>query len=467
MTIEDFKNRQIHIVGVSGSEGSAIFSFFLKHGISSITVHDFTNPQDLEKNFKLWHKGVAERKKEELWQTFSKNIKKYKYNFGADYLKDIEKASVIFIPQSWRLYEINKKLSNIQKNTNIPFYSLTRLYLEYSKAKKIAVTGTVGKGSVANLLVQILKISLPKERTVYFGGNETWMVQVADKLDDMKETDILVLEVSHRQLLDGVSISPDIVIITNIYPNHLDEISWEKYRELKLLLLRAQGERGIGILNYDNENIRNSIKDLKSKIFYFSEENHKMNTKNIQNMYSSILSTYTNQFPINILAASTAADVLGIDRQKIKDSLSGVTSLQARMQYITSISGINFYDDIKSTTPWATIKAIEKLKQNIILICGGNTKGIDYSEFIKVVKTSVRDVIVVKSELSELMKKERLDSFKETDNLKEAVVSAYATARKDDNILISPAAGFFYSQFIAKKLSLRKIITSLPPKEIV
>ena len=467
MNIDNFKNKNIHIVGISGSEGSAILSFLAKYNIKNITLHDFIPSKDLEKNFKLWHKGIKESEKEILWNKFQTNLKNYKCHFGDDYLKDCENADIIFVPQSWRLYNRNSKLLEISQNTNIPFYSLTRLYLEFSKAKVVGITGTVGKGSVAHDLYQLLRNQSGSKRNIFFAGNETWRLQVADKLDQMTDNDILILEISHRQLLDGITRGPKVAIFTNLYPNHLDEISWQEYKKFKFSLFQTQKEDDISILNFDDENIKEVIPFLKSKIIYYSEKNKDMNTKNIQNIFSDILNTKSDHYPVNIIAASTAADILGIDIQLIKQKISTLKSLPARKELIKSIEGIKIYDDIKSTTPWATLKAIKSLGKHCIVICGADMKDIDYTEFLRKIEDNIELLIVIKSPLSEAVKKIYQGNYQTVENLSHAVSIAYKSAQKGNSILVSPAAAFFYTKFIAKKESLRKIVTSFPPKEKV
>ncbi len=469
MQLSDLKNKNIHIIGVSGNEGSAILSFLSKHDIEYVTLHDFIPSQDIEKNFKLWHKGIKESEKEVLWKEFQIYLKKYKCFFGDDYLKNIENADIIFVPQSWRLYARNNKLLNLSQSKKIPFYSLTRLYLEFSKAKVVAVTGTVGKGSVASILYQLLRSQgVPLQGQVYFGGNETWMMQVADKLDIMTQKDILILEISHRQLIDGISKGPNIAIFTNLYPNHLDEITWNEYKKIKFSLFQSQKESDISILNCDDENIKEVIPSLESRIIYYSEKNKEMNTKNIQKIFEEITNTKSTQYPINVLAASTVADELGLEYQDIRRSLHSLSTLPARKELIKITGGVKIYNDIKSTTPWATLKAVESLGSDIVLICGGDTKGIDYEEFISSIKRKVKYVVPILSNLSNLLTKcLPRNKYSLSGNLRDALEIAYQKAQSGDSILISPAAAFFYTKFIAGKTSLRKLVTSLPPKEIV
>lgn len=463
--LENLKNKSIHIVGVTGAEGSSILRFLLKHHIKNITAHDFLKEKTIEKSYKLWHKGISTDKRNKNFHKFVSDLKLVKFYSGDDYLKDILKAEIIFVPQSWRLYKENFSLWEAKKE-NIPFYSLTRLYLEYSKGQVIGVTGTVGKGSVANLLAQILKKSLPNGRQVYFAGNETWMGQLADKLDEMNLGDILVLEISHRQLLDGFDKAPHIIIFTNLYPNHLDEVSWEEYKRLKLSLLQSQKDTDLAVINYDIEELRKIVPQLKSKIFYFSGKDKLMNMKSVQDIYQYFMDNDSIHYLDNIMAASTAATLLGIDKKIIVRQLKTINSLPARLELLNKVSGVEIFDDIKSTTPWATIAAVSKLSPNVILVCGGRTKGLDYKVFAQKVKDKVKHTVVIKSELSApLVKLLPEDSYSEASDLKEGINSAFQKAKMRDKIVVSPTAAFFYTDFIRGKISLKKIVTSLLPKE--
>lgn len=462
--IDVLRNKSIHVVGVTGAEGSSILRFLVKHKIDKITAHDFNPINKLEKSFQLWHKGLATIKRENLYKQFSSDLGKTTLCAGEEYLKYIDKADLIFVPQSWRLYkDINKPLSRV--SGKIPFYSLTRLYLDFAPARIIAVTGTVGKGSTANILYQLLKKSLFDGRRVYFAGNETWMVQLADKLDEMTKDDILILEISHRQLQDGFNRAPNIVVITNVFPNHLDEVGWEEYKNLKLSLITKQTGSDISILNYDIPQLR--LKDkLNSKVIYFSGKYQEMNTKNIQRVYSEIMSMKSDHYLANLLAGFAIIDVLGINIEQIISFLPQVKPLPARLELVQTVQGIKIYNDIKSTTPWGTLAALAKLGKDTILICGGRMKGIDYTQLAQTINRSVKRIIILKSELSEQLSGLMPDNnYSVTDNLKHALELAFRQTKTGDNILISPAAGFFYRDFIRGKKSIRQLIISLPPKE--
>ncbi len=464
--MEDFfkslDNKSIHIIGVTGAEGSNILRMLCKKNIFRITAHDFLQESSVEKSFKLWHRGLTKDQRENCYREFLSDLKKVKFYSKENYLKEIETADIIFVPQSWRLYPFqNRKLFQLDKT--IPFYSLTRVYLDFSPATIIAVTGTVGKGSVANSIFQILN---NLDKRVFFAGNETWCQQVADKLEEMSKNDYLVLEISHRQLLDGFNKSPHIVVITNIYPNHLDEVSWENYKLLKLSLLNKQQREDLAILNYDNLELREINQCIKSKIQYFSEKDKIMNTKNIQKYYYQILNIKNTQLSINNIAALSVIDSLHLNFLKALSIINNIRPLPARLEKIATIKGIEIFNDIKSTTPWATISAVNQIKNQKILICGGDTKGIDYQKFWSIIKNKVKFSILLKSQLSDLVKNELPKSkYLITDKLDKAINKALQKGEKGDVILISPAAAFFYSKYVKNKSSIKKIITSLLPKQ--
>lgn len=455
-------DKNVHIVGVTGSEGSSILDFCLKSGVKNLTVHDYVTYGELGKNYLTWHKGVVPDERISNLSSFKWNLKQTKSYWGQDYLTDIDSADFVFVPQSWRLYVQNKPLYKILTK-KIPFYSLTRLYLDFAPAQVLAVTGTVGKGSVSYDIVQLLQKA---GKHVYFGGNETWRMQVLSELNEMESDDILVLEISHRQMREGFTRPPKIAVLTNLYPNHLDEVSWSQYKKLKSSLLRAQTQKDISVLNYDNNEVRKLAPKLNSKVYYYSAKNKNMNIKTVQSLYDDILNTKINQFPENLLAASTVAAILNISKSQLKSLLPKLNSLPARLEYIGKIQGVNFYDDIKSTTPWATQAAIGQLGENTILICGGKTKGINYELFFKDLLSKIKFCIFVESELAHLAGKYLPHkSFKVVPTLQDALKTASQRISSGDNVLLSPAAAFFYSDFIKGKKSFRKIVDSLEERK--
>lgn len=461
--VDKYKNKNVHIVGVTGSEGSSILGYLLKHNFSKITVHDFIARENLAKSFRMWHKDADSANKANALKNFLRDLERTKFCDRNHYLNNILTSDLIFIPQSWRLYKKENLPLWEASRKGIPFYSLTRLYLEQSKAKTIAVTGTVGKGSTANMIHQLLILS---GNSSYFAGNETWRLQVADRLDEMNDGDYLVLEVSHRQLQDGLDKGPDIAVYTNIYPNHLDETTITEYYRLKEKLFMAQFSNQVAVLNYEFEQIRFLAKQIKSEILFFSSKTRSLNTKNVQKHFPEIMNIESTQYTDNILSALTVLDHLGFQIKDLIPLLSKVAPLPARVELIIQLSGRYFINDIKSTTPYATLQALEKYKQPVILICGGHSKNLSYKDFFISISQGLKNLIILDSELVNLARKYLIaKNYLIVKDLEQAMQEAYKTSDRGDVILTSPAGSFFYSDFIRDKKSLKKIVTSLPPKD--
>lgn len=461
--VNKYKNRNVHIVGVTGSEGSGILRYLLKHNFSKITAHDFIDRENLSQSFRTWNKDTDSVRKANALKNFLRDIEKIAFNDRNDYLKDILKSDLIFVPQSWRLYKRENLELMEASRRKIPFYSLTRLYLEQSYAKTIAVTGTVGKGSTANMIHQLLILT---GNSSYFAGNETWRMQVADRLDEMSDREYLVLEISHRQLQDRLDKGPDIAVYTNIYPNHLDETAISEYYRLKEKLFTAQSSSQTAILNYDFAQIRSLAKKIQSEVVFFSCKQHSLNTKNIQKYFDEIMNIESTQYKDNILSALTVLDKLGFKIRDLIPLLGKITPLPARVELIREFCGRHFINDIKSTTPYATLEALTKFKHAVILICGGHSKNLSYQDFFLSISPRLKKLIILKSDLANLAKKYLSPKdYLIVENLEQGIQEAFKISYTGDIILTSPAGSFFYSDFIRDKKSLRKIITSLPPKD--
>ena len=320
INLKNLKNKNIHIVGIGGAEGSAVAEFLVVNNISSITGHDFSLRKDFKKNFYNTHLSLKlEERKKALEHLLNLPIK---INFKDHYLEGIEEADLVFVSQVWFKYSQNLPILQNLKNSGVPFKTITNLYFELAPCKIISVTGTNGKTTTARLINSIFSIwatspSFPlsgegiissllrRERLanslsgnkkglssssfpdkggwgvkpkIYFAGNDRQNVQVLDKLNEMTKNDILILETSSTQLLLNSGISPRIGVITNITPNHLDDHgSFENYIEAKKNLIRYQKAEDWAVLNYDNKETRkiadeSKIKNQKSKIFLFSRK---------------------------------------------------------------------------------------------------------------------------------------------------------------------------------------------------
>ena len=174
---------------------------------------------------------------------------KIEYSFGENYLSKLNGFDVIFRTPSCRpdLPEIQREVERGAVLT-----SEIELVLKLCPGTTIGITGSDGKTTTTSLIYEILK---QENLNCYLGGNIG--IPLFTKISEMKPEDYIVLELSSFQLMN-MDISPDIAVITNITPNHLDiHKSYEEYIGSKANIFKYQDENGLLVLNYDNEITKN------------------------------------------------------------------------------------------------------------------------------------------------------------------------------------------------------------------
>jgi UDP-N-acetylmuramoylalanine--D-glutamate ligase len=514
--LKQYKNKNIHIIGIGGAEGSAIAEFLVMNGISSITGHDFSSRNDFKKSFYSTHLSLKPKEKEKALNHLL-NLP-IRINFKDHYLESVERADLVFVSQVWFKYPQNMPMLEKLKDGGVPFKTITNLYFELTPCKIISVTGTNGKTTTARLINNIFETfvnrshsnprikygasSLPREERVpkiYFAGNDRQNIQVLNKLSEMKKDDILILETSSTQLLLNSGISPHIGIITNITPNHInDHGSFENYIEAKKNLIRYQKKGDFAVLNYDNKETRKIAEEFSGDVFLFSRKEEleegcfvkngkiiirgnskdcgrgRKILKQVQNdkVRKTVLFSIDDiKIPgkhnlENVLAATSAAYLYGIDARIIKEGISNYTGTKHRLKLLYHIRGVKYYDDTQATTPEATIAGIKSFDNNIILLAGGDNKGMDYRELAKIINNKVKLLILfpgdASDEIEKLVDKNKV-SLARVENFSQAIsfLREYfkKTSQKtsdvfrgvrcfEGTVLISPAAAHFYSRYV-------------------
>ena len=504
LNLKNLKNKNIHIVGIGGAEGSAIAEFLVGNNISSITGHDFSLRKDFKDAFYKTHLSLKSDEREKALQHLL-NLP-IKINFKDHYLEGIEEADLVFVSQVWFKYPQNMPILQDLRNSGTPFKTITNLYFEFAPCKIISITGTNGKTTTARLINNIFenwvdddapqlnplpqgerekkndnlkmlnkiinKISPRKKPKIYFAGNDRQNIQVLDKLNEMSENDVLILETSSTQLLLNSGISPHIGIITNITPNHLDDHgSFENYLEAKKNLIKYQNKEDFAVLNYDDDVVRKiAEKHNKSKAFLFSGETEleegcfirnekiiiKFNKKELVICDISDIKIPGKHNLENVLAAVSAAYLYGVDLKSIKKGVTEYTGIKHRLKLLYNINEIKYYDDTQATTPEATIAGIESFNNDIILLAGGDDKGMNYENLARKINKEAKLLVLFPGSASDKIEKlidESKIDFIKVEDFSEAinVLKDYykkAAILKGTAVLISPAAAHFYSKFV-------------------
>jgi UDP-N-acetylmuramoylalanine--D-glutamate ligase len=300
-----------------------------------------------------------------------------------------------------------------------------------------------------------------------------------------KNNSIVVLELSSQQLegLNFVKKSPDIAVITNIYPDHLNRYKrMGEYKAAKKTIFKYQKKSDILLLNYDNQDARNFAKEAEAKVYFFGRNLKKTKKRagfEKQNQIffdaekepvinDKILKIEGGHNISNLLAAVSVAKLLKVSSAAIAKALSEVETLPGRQKFVAKINGIDFFNDTAATMPDATIAGIKFFAQkfpkaNIVLICGGEDKGLSYKKLAQLIAKKVNKVVLmpgsatikIEKELNNLLRTKlplagtRLRASRKTTNIisvnsmQDAVRSAFKLAETGDIILFSPASASF------------------------
>ena len=340
------------------------------------------------------------------------------------------------------------------KSLEIPIISEIEFASQNSKSFKICITGTNGKTTTTNLIYNILKTS---GLSVGIAGN------VGDSFSKMLlsgDKDIYVLEISSFQLDDIKDFKPNISVITNILEDHLDhyEHDFSKYIKAKMKIIMNQDNTDYLVYNSDDKQLVNALDNNNSpvkKVSFGIEnqiENLIDNKNNILSNKKKTIMINTEELALkgrhnllNSMAALTVSDLLKIENEVIRESLTSFSGLPHRLENFLKIQGVNYINDSKATNVNAAYYALDSMTSPTIWIAGGVDKGNDYSQLLPIVREKVKAIICLGIDNNKL-----LETFTpiseiivETESIDEAVKIASKIAEKKDNVLLSPACASF------------------------
>jgi len=352
---------------------------------------------------------------------------------------------------------IPEKVALVQKliNKGIPVISEIEFASKYTKATIVGITGSNGKTTTATLTDHILK----QELNVGLAGNigDSFAKQVLE--EDYKN---YVLEISSFQLDGIVDFKPQIAVITNITPDHLDRYNYqfENYIASKFSIAKNQTAEDYLIYDADDEVITNWLKThpVQSTLLPFSlvkviENGAYLKQENIIiTIDNNQIIMPTNKLALegkhnlkNAMAASTVAHLLKIRKQTIRESLQNFQGVEHRLEHVLKINKVQYINDSKATNVNATYYALESMDAPTIWIVGGVDKGNNYEELFPFVNEKVKAIICLGVDNEKLMSTfgGMVDVIAETQFMTEAIKMAYKVAETGDNVLLSPACASF------------------------
>jgi len=343
----------------------------------------------------------------------------------------------------------------------------------FNEAKIIAVTGSNGKSTTTMMIYHLLNEA---GYNVEYAGNigRSWAEAVC-----ALSPKIWVLEVSSFQLDDIYSFRPDIGIILNVTPDHLDRYNhnFEEYLNAKMALADGMEENGLLIYNSQDKAIVKyldthdvSCRKLGVEIpsahsdhleFAFKDERFEISTDSLNFKGSH------NYF--NAICAVNACIEMGVQATEIASLLSRFNPIAHRMEYVREVDEVDFINDSKATNVDSVFYALQAMDKPVIWIVGGQDKGNDYTELQSLVAEKVKAIVTLGIDSSKIHEafsgtgKSIIDTF----SMEDAVDAAYFLANPGDAVLLSPACASFdlFENFEDRGDQFKEVVAGLEQKE--
>ena len=333
------------------------------------------------------------------------------------------------------------------RKKNIEVIGEMELGYQHCPSEIIAVTGTNGKTTVTTLIGRVLKQA---GRNVYTLGNIG--SPLSSCVDQIKDTDIVSLEVSSFQLETIKEFKPKASLILNFTPDHLDRYKdLDEYLAAKKRIYSNQKKDDFVILNYADARLRSLAGEVQAKVLYFGDGKVDFDS---------------SRFNTNQLAVIKVAEIFGVSLDTCLSVFREFKGIEHRLEFVKSINGIDFINDSKATNVESTIWALENLTKPIVLIAGGRDKGSNFSSISDLVRKKVKSLILFgesKAKIKNALK--GLVKISETKDIYEALDLSFRQAREGDCVILSPMCASFdmFSNYEERGEIFKKIVHKLKP----
>ncbi len=394
---------------------------------------------------------------------------------GEDYLEDLEVDIIFRTPgMSFNLPELEKA-----RKRGIAVTSEMEVFFDLCPATIFAITGSDGKTTTTTLVSKMLEADGKK---VFVGGNIG--KPLLPEIENITPNDYVVVELSSFQLI-SMRKSPDVAIVTNVAPNHLDiHKDMDEYVEAKKNVLMHQNAFSRTVLNRDNEITEGFRQFVRGQSLGFSMERKLHNgawldlngvlhmayrgidVPVIDRKEIAVIGDHNVQ---NYLAAITA--VWGyVSLDSIKKVAREFMGVEHRIEFVREVNGVKYYNDSIASSPTRTIAGLKAFDQKVILIAGGYDKHIPFDPMMPYVVEKVKTLYLCGATADKIEKTLReYDGYKgnpeiiRVNNIDEAVAEIYKTAQKGDIVTLSPACASFdaYPNFAARGNHFKEVVCNL------
>ena len=376
------RDQAVHVVGAGAVEGAHLCLFFIDHGFTRLVGHDFASPAEFDRSFSRFHVAWPKAEREAMLARVKAGVE---LRLGEHYLEGIDSAAAIAVGPGWDLYPANRPLHAPALRERS--FSLIQLYLALAPGPVVGVSGSQGKSTTSQLLGDMLEAA---QVAVAYGGNYRHGRQCLDRLEHAGPETHLLLEISNRHL-KMLHRSPNVSVVTNVYPNHLDEHGgWDGYVEAKSRMVHFQHDGDTAVLNADLD-VTRAMAGLGGGDKLWFGNQLAAGELGVLVTADAIEAVGLGPFHLpgaevkvpgqhnlmNVAAATTAALALGVQAPALEAAVAKFRGLKHRIQFIWDAGGVRYYDDLNSTTPTATEAALRTIDRPLAWILGGDDKGLD------------------------------------------------------------------------------------------
>ena len=443
-------------------------------GVSNVPLIDYLH--ELGANVTVFDEIIDERF---LEKDLVKKIRDYGFDLvtGENALHFLRGFKIIF--RSPSCLPSTLQLRSEQKRGAIVTSEIEML-MNTCPCKIIGVTGSDGKTTTTSLIYEILKEG---GYNCHIGGNIG--IPLFTQVKDFKEDDIVILELSSFQLME-MEVSPDISVITNISPNHLDKHKdYEEYIEAKKAIFKFQDKDNKVVLNYDNDITRECSKEADSKVVFFSSKEKlddgviyddgiikeckdgvRKHIIDVKNIHLRGIHNYEN------ICAAIAATSSLVDTDTQIKAIKNFKGVEHRLEFVRELDGVKWYNDSIGTSPSRTIAGLNSFDEKIVLIAGGYDKNLDYGPLAKPILEKVTKLVLMGKTSKKIYDAVTSELAKDPDvvfpiyrvsTLEQAVDRARKLAKPGEIVLFSPASASFdmFRNFAERGKEFKKCVNDL------
>ncbi|MFH1263726.1 MAG: UDP-N-acetylmuramoyl-L-alanine--D-glutamate ligase [Pseudomonadota bacterium] len=422
---ENLKGKRIGVVGLGPRTGVGVIRYLCSQG-ADVVAYDVKPASELIPNLESL-KGL-----------------KFELEAGTERPRSLLSASLLIVSPG---VPSTQPFLRDARRAGIPVWGEVEFASRRISAPVVAITGSNGKSTTTALLGHILS---GWRKQVFTGGN------LGNPLINAVggSYDFVVAEISSFQLETVETFRPRVALLLNVSPNHLDRHGdLSGYIAAKERLFARMIKEDRAIFNMDDSACAEVAKRIKASIWFFSgkpnakadihadrKSIHLRDGRAISLSGFKLLGEHNVE---NAVAAVAAAVSVGCPADKIEKGLKTFAALAHRLEPVATVGGIRFVNDSKSTTPEATVRAIQSFDAPVILLAGGRSKGAGYEPILAAAQGRVKEMLLYGEAADSMAQTLRLIRHRKVTDLETAFGAALKSAEEGDVVLLSPANASF------------------------